>query len=67
MSLFKILLTLIFFSFASLVEADWPKFRGPSGEGIWDCPDPSFEIGTTGKNLEKRNWGWLQWRHNCWG
>lgn len=44
MSLFKILLTLIFFSFASLVEADWPKFRGPSGEGIWDCPDLPLKL-----------------------
>ena len=44
MSLFKILLTLICFSFASLVEADWPKFRGPSGEGIWDCPDLPLKL-----------------------
>ena len=44
MSFFKILLTVILFSFASLVEADWPKFRGPSGEGIWDCPDLPLKL-----------------------
>ena len=53
MQLFLKYLVLTFFALTILVEADWPKFRGPSGEGIWECPNLPINLDQAEKIWKK--------------
>ena len=54
MQLFPRYLILTFFALTILVDADWPKFRGPSGEGIWECPNLPLKLDQTKKIWKKK-------------
>ena len=47
MQLFPRYLILTFFTLTILVDADWPKFRGPSSEGSWECPNLPLKLDQT--------------------
>ena len=49
MQLFPRFLILTFFALNIIADADWPKFRGPSGEGIWECPNLPLKLDQTKK------------------
>ena len=53
MQLFPRYLVLTFFALTILVYADWPKFRGPSGEGIWECPNLPLKLDQAKKIWKK--------------
>ncbi len=45
MRIIKIQFSVILFWFLLIAaKADWPKFRGPTGQGIWDCPGLPLKI-----------------------
>ena len=53
MQLFPRFLILTFFALNIIADADWPKFRGPSGEGIWECPNLPLKLDQTKKIWKK--------------
>ena len=53
MQLFPRYLILTFFTLTILVAAAWPKFRGPSGEGRWECPNLPLELDQAKKIWKK--------------